>query len=37
MRKRLSRRSNKRLFARTARRVKRVNLRKVLHRGGYNF
>lgn len=37
MRRRLSKRSNRRLFSRTARRVKRVNLRKVLHRGGYNF
>lgn len=37
MRKRMSRRASRRNFSRTARKIKRVNLRKTLSRGGYNF
>ena len=35
MRKRLTKRASKKNFARTARKVNKKNLRKVLHRGGY--
>lgn len=36
-RRRLSKRASRRNFARTARKVERRNLRKVLHRGGYDL
>lgn len=36
-RRRLSKRASKINFSRTARKVKRRNLRKVLHRGGYDL
>ena len=37
MRRRLSKKASKRNFRRTATRVKRRNLRKTLHRGGYEL
>lgn len=37
MRKRISKSASKKNFSRTARKIKRKNLRKTLSRGGYNF
>lgn len=37
MRKKLSKRASRKNFSRTARKVSRKNLRKVLSRGGYSL
>lgn len=37
MRKRMSKKASRRDFKRTASKVKRRNLRKTLHRGGYEL
>ena len=37
MRRRMSKRASRKNFARTARKVSRKNLRKVLSRGGYSL